>query len=236
MIPELGQLSLILAFCLAVVQSVLPLLGAYTGNAGLIAVARPAAHGQLLFLLLAFMFLVAAFLQDDFSVLYVANNSNTALPTIFKFAAVWGGHEGSLLLWALIMGLWTSAVALFSKSLPDYVVARVLGVMGLIAIGFMLFILLTSNPFERLFPVPLDGGDLNPLLQDPALIIHPPMLYAGYVGFSVAFAFAIAAMLSGELDQQWARWTRPWTLAAWRGRGNDVSRPARNIRSPASQM
>jgi len=215
MIPELGQLSLILAFCLAVVQSVLPLLGAYTGNAGLIAVARPAAQGQLLFLTLAFLFLIAAFLQDDFSVLYVANNSNTALPTVFKVAAVWGGHEGSLLLWALIMGLWTSAVALFSKSLPDYVVARVLGVMGLIAIGFMLFILLTSNPFERLFPVPLDGGDLNPLLQDPALIIHPPMLYAGYVGFSVAFAFAIAAMLSGELDQQWARWTRPWTLAAW---------------------
>ena len=215
MIPELGQLSLILALCLAAVQSVLPLLGAYTGNTGLIAVARPAAQGQLLFLVLAFIFLVAAFLLDDFSVLYVANNSNTALPTIFKIAAVWGGHEGSLLLWALIMGLWTSAVALFSKSLPDFVVARVLGIMGLIAIGFMLFILLTSNPFERLFPVPLDGGDLNPLLQDPALIIHPPMLYAGYVGFSVAFAFAIAAMLSGELDQQWARWTRPWTLAAW---------------------
>jgi cytochrome c-type biogenesis protein CcmF len=215
MIPELGQVSLIIALCLAGVQAILPLLGAQTGNAGLIAVARPAALGQLLFLILAFIFLLIAFLQNDFSVLYVANNSNTALPTMFKVAAVWGAHEGSLLLWALVMAVWTSAVALFSKTLPDFVVARVLGVMGLIAVGFMLFILLTSNPFERLFPVPLEGGDLNPLLQDFALIIHPPMLYAGYVGFSVAFAFAIAAMLSGELNQEWARWTRPWTLAAW---------------------
>jgi len=215
MTPELGQLCLILAFCLAGAQAILPLAGAQTRNPGLMAVARPAAHGQLFFLILAFAFLMVAFLQDDFSVLYVANNSNTALPVIFKVAAVWGAHEGSLLLWALIMAMWSSAVALFSKSLPPEVVARVLGVMGLIAVGFMLFILMTSNPFERLFPAPLDGGDLNPLLQDPALIMHPPMLYTGYVGFSVAFAFAIAAMLGGELNQEWARWTRPWTITAW---------------------
>ncbi len=215
MIPELGQLCLIIALCLALIQSVLPMIGAQTGNNALIAVAKPTAHGQLLFLLLAFGFLTRAFLQDDFSVLYVANNSNTALPIQFKFAAVWGAHEGSLLLWALIMAMWTSAVALFSKTLPPDVVARVLAVMGAIAMGFMLFILFTSNPFERIFPAPLDGSDLNPLLQDIALIVHPPMLYAGYVGFSVAFAFAIAAMLSGKLDQEWARWTRPWTTTAW---------------------
>ena len=215
MIPELGQLSLVIALCLAFVQAVLPLAGAQTGNKGLMAVARPASHGQFLFLCLSFAFLTTSFLQNDFSVLYVANNSNTALPSMYKFAAVWGAHEGSLLLWALIMGLWTSAVALFSKTLPNDVRARVLGVMGFIAVGFMLFILFTSNPFERIFPAPLEGGDLNPLLQDPALIIHPPMLYTGYVGFSVAFAFAIAAMLAGNLDQQWARWTRPWTTTAW---------------------
>ena len=215
MIPELGQLCLIIALCLALIQAVLPMIGAQRGNSALIAVAKPTAHGQFLFLLLAFGFLTRAFLQDDFSVLYVANNSNTALPIQFKFAAVWGAHEGSLLLWALIMAAWTSAVALFSKTLPPDVVARVLAVMGAIAMGFMLFILFTSNPFERIFPAPLDGSDLNPLLQDIALIAHPPMLYAGYVGFSVAFAFAIAAMLSGKLDQQWARWTRPWTTTAW---------------------
>jgi cytochrome c-type biogenesis protein CcmF len=214
-IPEIGQLCLVLALCLAVVQFGLPLLGAQFNQPGWMAVARPAAHGQLLFLLAAFACLATAFLQDDFSVLYVANNSNTALPQIFKFAAVWGAHEGSLLLWALILGIWTSAVALFSRSLPTSMVARVLAVMGAIAIGFSSFILFTSNPFERIFPAPPDGGDLNPLLQDPALIIHPPMLYVGYVGFSVAFAFALAAMLEGNLDRQWARWTRPWTTTAW---------------------
>jgi cytochrome c-type biogenesis protein CcmF len=215
MLPELGQLCLVIALCLALVQGILPLVGAQKDNQALMAVARPTAHGQFAFLGLSFVFLLIAFLQDDFSVLYVANNSNTALPSMYKVAAVWGAHEGSLLLWALIMGLWTSAVALFSKSLPDDVLARVLGVMGLIAVGFMLFILFTSNPFERIFPAPMEGGDLNPLLQDPALIIHPPMLYTGYVGFSVAFAFAVAAMLTGKLDQQWARWTRPWTTTAW---------------------
>ncbi len=215
MTAEIGQLCLIIALCLAALQFVLPLVGAQTGNKALIATARPAAHGQFLFLVLAFIALTVAFMQDDFSVLYVANNSNTELPTAFKFAAVWGAHEGSLLLWALILGVWTSSVALFSRSLPDEMVARVLGVMGGVAVGFTSFILFTSNPFERLFPVPAEGGDLNPLLQDFALIIHPPMLYMGYVGFSVAFGFAIAAMLDGNLNQQWARWTRPWTTVAW---------------------
>jgi cytochrome c-type biogenesis protein CcmF len=215
MIPELGHLCVVIALCLAVAQFILPLAGAQLGSKACMAIAKPAAHGQFGFLLLAFICLGYAFLNNDFSVLYVANNSNTELPTMLKVAAVWGAHEGSLLLWALILALWTSAVALFSKTLPDDVVARVLGVMGAIAIGFMLFIVLTSNPFDRIFPAPLNGGDLNPLLQDPALIIHPPMLYMGYVGFSVAFAFAIAAMLAGKLDQEWARWTRPWTTMAW---------------------
>jgi cytochrome c-type biogenesis protein CcmF len=215
MIPELGHLCLIIALCIAVAQAILPLVGAQTNNNAWIAMAKPAAHGQLLFLLLAFICLGYAFLNDDFSVLYVANNSNSALPDMFKIAAVWGAHEGSLLLWSLILAVWSSAVALFSKSLPKTMVAQVIGVMGFIAVGFMLFIVLTSNPFDRIFPVPLDGADLNPLLQDAALIIHPPMLYMGYVGFSVAFAFAIAAMLRGELNQQWARWTRPWTIMAW---------------------
>jgi cytochrome c-type biogenesis protein CcmF len=215
MIPELGHLSLVIALCIAVAQSVFPLLGAQTNNKAWITMAKPAAFGQLLFLIIAFICLGYAFLHDDFSVLYVANNSNTALPTMFKVAAIWGAHEGSLLLWSLILAIWTAAVALFSKSLPEEMVARVIGVMGFIAIGFMLFIVLTSNPFDRVFPIPLDGADLNPLLQDAALIIHPPMLYIGYVGFSVAFGFAIAAMLTGELNQQWARWTRPWTTTAW---------------------
>ncbi len=215
MTPEIGQLCLILALCVAAVQSVLPVAGAQFGNPAWIAVARPAAVTQLLFIALAFICLSWAFVENDFSVLYVATNSNSELPLMFRLAAVWGAHEGSLLLWVLILAIWTSAVALLSRTLPDVVVAQVLGVMGMINLGFLLFILFTSNPFERLFPVPLDGNDLNPLLQDPALIIHPPMLYTGYVGFSVAFAFAVAAMLSGRLDQQWARWARPWTTTAW---------------------
>ena len=215
MTPEIGQLCLILALCVAAVQSVLPVAGAQFGNPAWIAVARPAAVTQLLFIALAFVCLSWAFVENDFSVLYVATNSNSELPLMFRLAAVWGAHEGSLLLWVLILAIWTSAVALLSRTLPDVVVAQVLGVMGMINLGFLLFILFTSNPFERLFPVPLDGNDLNPLLQDPALIIHPPMLYTGYVGFSVAFAFAVAAMLSGRLDQQWARWARPWTTTAW---------------------
>jgi cytochrome c-type biogenesis protein CcmF len=215
MIPELGQLALVIALLLAVMQSILPLVGAQKNNAAWIATARPLAHAQFIFLIVSFACLTNAFVQNDVSVRYVATNSNTALPLQFKIAAVWGAHEGSLLLWSLTLALWTSAVALFSKSLPSAVVARVIAVMGMIAVGFMLFVLLTSNPFDRLFPIPLDGGDLNPLLQDPALIIHPPMLYMGYVGFSVAFGFAVAAMLEGNLDQQWARWIRPWTTTAW---------------------
>ena len=215
MLPELGQFCLILSLLLATAQFVVPLVGAERNYPAWMAVARPAAHGQLLFLTLSFIALTTAFLQDDFSVLYVANNSNTALPTVFKVAAVWGAHEGSLLLWALVLGIWTSAVAVFSRSLPEALLARVIAIMGAIAIGFTSFILFTSNPFERIFPAPIDGADLNPLLQDLALIIHPPMLYIGYVGFSVAFAFAFAAMLSGQLDRNWARWTRPWTTAAW---------------------
>ena len=215
MTPEIGQLCLILALCIAAIQSVLPVAGAQTGNSAWIGVARPAAITQLLFVALAFVCLSWAFVENDFSVLYVATNSNSELPLMFRLAAVWGAHEGSLLLWVLILAIWTSAVALLSRSLPDAVVAQVLGVMGMISLGFLLFILFTSNPFERVFPAPLEGNDLNPLLQDPALIIHPPMLYTGYVGFSVAFAFAIAAMLSGRLDQQWAHWTRPWTTTAW---------------------
>ncbi|MEC9376208.1 MAG: heme lyase CcmF/NrfE family subunit [Pseudomonadota bacterium] len=215
MIPEIGQLCLVIALCFALVQFILPMVGFWKKNIILGEVAKPSAHAQVLFLLLAFICLTVSFLADDFSVLYVANNSNTALPTPFKVAAVWGAHEGSLLLWSFILAIWSSAVAVFSKSLPREIVSLVLAVMGAIAIGFMLFILLTSNPFERLYPIPIDGGDLNPLLQDFALIIHPPMLYVGYVGFSVAFAFAVAAMMTGNLDQKWARWTRPWTTTAW---------------------
>lgn len=178
--------------------------------------AQPAAWGQFAFLLFSFICLTYAFMVDDFSVAYVANNSNTALPWYYKFSAVWGAHEGSLLLWALIMAGWTFAVAIFSRHLPEEMLARVLAVMGMISIGFLLFLIVTSNPFERLLPnAPADGRDLNPLLQDFGLIVHPPMLYMGYVGFSVAFAFAIAALLGGKLDAAWARWSRPWTTVAW---------------------
>lgn len=178
--------------------------------------AQPAAWGQFAFLLFSFICLTYAFMVDDFSVAYVANNSNSALPWYYKFSAVWGAHEGSLLLWALILAGWTFAVAIFSRHLPEEMLARVLAVMGMISIGFLLFLIVTSNPFERLLPnSPVDGRDLNPLLQDFGLIVHPPMLYMGYVGFSVAFAFAIAALLGGKLDAAWARWSRPWTIVAW---------------------
>ena len=216
MIPELGEYSLILALCMSVLLAVVPMVGASTSNLLWMGYARPLARGQFLFLLISMGCLVYAFLTDDFSVAYVAGNSNTALPTYFKFSAVWGGHEGSLLLWVFILGGWTWAVAARSRELPLEILARVLGVMGMIGVGFILFTLLTSSPFERLLPnAPQEGGDLNPLLQDIGLIIHPPMLYMGYVGFSVAFAFAIAALLSGRLDAAWARWSRPWTILAW---------------------
>jgi cytochrome c-type biogenesis protein CcmF len=215
MIPEIGQFALILALSLAVCQAVLPLVGAHRGDAGMMGVARTAATGQFLFVAVSFACLTWAFLNDDFSVLYVANHSQLALPTIYKVSAVWGAHEGSLLMWILILAAWTVAVARFSSGLPEAFAARVIGVLGLLSIGFLLFAILTSNPFERLVPAAADGGDLNPLLQDPGLAIHPPLLYIGYVGFSVAFAFAIAAMLSGDLDRTWAKWTRPWTTLAW---------------------
>ena len=215
MIPEIGHFSLILALSLAICQGVLPLIGAHRNDAAMMAVGRIAANGQFFFIAFAFGCLAWAFLQSDFSVAYVADHSQLALPTVYKISAVWAAHEGSLLLWVLLLAAWTIAVGHFSHGLPDAFAARVLGVLGLLSTGFLLFTLLTSNPFLRLSPAPLDGADLNPLLQDPGLAIHPPILYVGYVGFSVAFAFAIAAMISGDLDQKWAKWTRPWTLVAW---------------------
>ena len=215
MIAELGHFALILAFLVTIIQGVLPILGAHQGRQHWIALARPCAQTQFFLVAFAFICLAQGFMANDFSVKYVANHSNTQLPDLYRFAAVWGGHEGSLLLWLLMLAGWGLAVATFSRSLPDVVVARVLGVLGLVAIGLMAFVLLTSNPFERLLPSPAEGKDLNPLLQDPGLVFHPPMLYMGYVGFSVAFAFAIAALLAGRLDATWARWSRPWTTAAW---------------------
>ncbi|WP_417706818.1 heme lyase CcmF/NrfE family subunit [Pseudomonas sp.] len=216
MIPELGHLAMILALCLCLVQATLPLIGAWRGDHQWMSLAQPAAWGQFAFLLFSFICLTYAFMVDDFSVAYVAHNSNSALPWYYKFSAVWGAHEGSLLLWALILAGWTFAVAIFSRHLPEEMLARVLAVMGMISVGFLLFLIVTSNPFERLLPnSPADGRDLNPLLQDFGLIVHPPMLYMGYVGFSVAFAFAIAALLGGKLDAAWARWSRPWTIVAW---------------------
>jgi cytochrome c-type biogenesis protein CcmF len=214
-IPEIGHFSLILALLVALTLGTLPIIGASRGNAVWMGLARPLARVQFLLVGFAFVCLAYAFASMDYSVLYVASNSNSKLPLQFRIAAVWGGHEGSLLLWALILSVWTVAVSLFSKHLPDDMRARILGVMGLISVGFLLFMLMVSNPFERLIPAALDGRDLNPLLQDPGMIFHPPMLYMGYVGFSVAFAFAIAALIGGQLDAAWARWSRPWTTLAW---------------------
>ncbi len=216
MIPEVGHFALILALCLGLAQVAVPLAGVATGNRLWQATARPLAHGQLLFCLISFAALAWAFVGDDFSVRYVADNSNTLLPWYYKLSAIWGAHEGSLLLWVLIQGGWMAAVAAFSRSLPLAMTARVLAVLGMVAVGFYLFLLLTSNPFERALPFPpQDGADLNPLLQDVGLIIHPPLLYMGYVGFSVPFAFALGALLAGRLDAAWARWTRLWTTCAW---------------------
>ena len=215
MIPELGHFSLILALCLAVLLGTVPMVGAFRNDQRLMAMARPLAQGQFLFIAFAFGCLVYSFYVSDFSVANVATNSNTQLPYYYRITASWGSHEGSLLLWLLMLGGWTFAVSILSRNLPQEVIARVLAVMGLIAIGFLLFLLATSNPFDRLLPAVAEGRDLNPLLQDPGMIIHPPMLYMGYVGFSVAFAFAVAALLGGKLDATWARWSRPWTTAAW---------------------
>jgi cytochrome c-type biogenesis protein CcmF len=215
MVIELGLFALILALLLSCAQAFFGLAGAHYGNRRWMAAVRPAVSGQFVFIALSFIVLAYAFYKNDFSVLYVANNSNSALPAFYRFSAVWGAHEGSLLLWALALSAWSIAVAVFSKNLPETFAARVLGVLGFVSIGFLSFILFTSNPFERMIPAAVDGQDLNPLLQDFALAVHPPMLYLGYVGFSVAFAFAVAALLEGKLDAKWARWTRPWTTLAW---------------------
>ena len=215
MLGELGQVALILALLVSLLQAALPLAGAQRGVAPWMAVARPAAYAQLALVGIAFVVLTHGFVTQDFSLRYVAENSNTLLPVMYRYTAVWGSHEGSLLLWALILALWTGAVAMFSRSLPNDVVARVLGVMGLVSVGFLAFLIFTSNPFQRLLPAAAEGRDLNPLLQDPGMVIHPPMLYMGYVGFAVPFAFAIAALLDGRIDARWLRWTRPWTNVAW---------------------
>lgn len=215
MLPEIGNYALMLALALSLVQALVPLAGAHRDNGRWMAVARPATLAQMGLTTLALGCLVTSFIQNDFSVLYVAQNSNSLLPWYYRTTATWGGHEGSLLLWTWMLAAWSAAVAIFSRRLPQHMVARVLGVLGLISVGFLLFMLLTSNPFSRLVPSALDGQDLNPLLQDFGMIVHPPLLYMGYVGLSVAFAFAVAALLAGQLDTAWARWSRPWTLLAW---------------------
>jgi cytochrome c-type biogenesis protein CcmF len=215
MIPELGHFATVLALVMALVQGVLPLAGAQTGRTHWMALAKPAATAQFGLLLVAYACLTHAFVTSDFTVALTAGHSHTALPLIYRISAVWGNHEGSILLWSTILAGWTFAVAHASRQLDAPMLARVLGVMGLVSVGFLLFTLLTSNPFERGFPAPLDGQDLNPLLQDPGMAIHPPMLYMGYVGFVVAFAFAVAALLAGRLDAAWAHWSRPWTTLAW---------------------
>ncbi|MDP6414155.1 MAG: heme lyase CcmF/NrfE family subunit [Gammaproteobacteria bacterium] len=216
MLPELGQFSLILAFCLSIILGTLPLIGAHQNNVLWMSLARPLSAGVFVFLGISIAILTYAFASDDFSVQYIALNSNSALPLQYKLSAVWGGHEGSFLLWTFMLTGWMLMVAIFSKSMPIDFVARVLGVLGILCSSYILFMLATSNPFDRIVPLPpLDGTDLNPMLQDFAFIIHPPTLYMGYVGFSVVFAFAIAALLSGKLDAAWARWCRPWANVAW---------------------
>ncbi|WP_237060668.1 heme lyase CcmF/NrfE family subunit [Microbulbifer sediminum] len=216
MTPELGHFALLVGLLLSMALAAVPMAGSYTARPLWMEAGRPLALGVLVFTAIAFLCLSAAFVQSDFSVNYVAQNSNSLLPLHYKFTAVWGGHEGSILLWLLMQAGWAAAVAMFSRQLPAELVARVLSVLGLVLVGFFLFILLTSNPFDRTLPFPpVEGNDLNPLLQDPGMIIHPPLLYMGYVGFSVAFAFAIAALLGGQLDAAWARWVRPWTAVAW---------------------
>ncbi|NMF98733.1 heme lyase CcmF/NrfE family subunit [Aromatoleum toluolicum] len=215
MIPELGHFSLILALILAFVQGVVPLVGASRNRLALMSVGRTAAQGQFLFIAFSFGCLTWSFINSDFSLQLAASNSHSATPLIYRITGVWGNHEGSLLLWSMSLALWTVAVTVFSRNLPEIFMARVLGVLGLVSSGFLLFLLVTSNPFDRILPGAPEGRDLNPLLQDPGMIIHPPLLYMGYVGFSVAFAFAIAALLSGRMDAAWARWSRPWTTVAW---------------------
>ena len=215
MIPELGHFALAVALAISLLAAVVPMIGAQRGNVLWMSLARPAARAQLVFTALAFAALAHGFVTNDFSVAYVANNSNSALPLAFRISALWGAHEGSLLLWVLLLSAWSCAVSFACRGLPLAFVARVLAVMAIVSVGFLLFMLVTSNPFLRQLPPPLDGADLNPLLQDFGLVIHPPMLYTGYVGFSVAFSFAVAGLIGGHLDSAWARWARPWTLLAW---------------------
>ena len=215
MIAELGLFSVLIAVALAFMQGLLPLVGARCRWPVWMRSADGLARGQCAFLGLALALLAVAFYSNDFSVRYVAENSNTALPFFYRLAAVWGGHEGSLLLWVFMLSLWTAAITFFGRSMPLLMRAQIIGVLGWVSVGFLLFLILTSNPFDRLLPAVAEGRDLNPLLQDPGLIIHPPILYMGYVGFSVIFAFAIAALLTGRMDSAWTRWARPWALAAW---------------------
>lgn len=216
MIAELGNYALALSLAIAILLAIFPLWGAEKGSVQMMSLARPMTYGLFVVLTFSFGALFYLFAVNDFSVQYVVNNSNTTLPIYYRLSAVWGSHEGSLLLWIWLLSLWSAAVALFSKHLPQEATARVLGIMGIISIGFLLFVLFTSNPFNRTFPeFPVDGKELNPLLQDVGLIFHPPLLYMGYVGFSVAFAFSIASLMTGKLDTAWARWSRPWTMAAW---------------------
>jgi cytochrome c-type biogenesis protein CcmF len=214
-LPEIGQAALALALVFAVLQGIAGLVGAAAGREDLAAVTRPAALAQLVLVLAGYALLTLAFVMQDFSVRYVADNSNTLLPMVYRYTAVWGAHEGSLLLWALMLAIWNAAVAVLSGRIPWSFRARALGVIGLVAVGFLSFMVFTSNPFERLLPAALEGHDLNPLLQDPGMIIHPPLLYIGYIGFVVPFAFAIAALLEGVIDVRWLRWSRPWTNVAW---------------------
>lgn len=215
MVPELGHFALIMALCLGIAQVAMPLYGLYRRDQSLMGLARPAALGQCFFVAFAFAALAYCFYVNNFSVVFVAHHSNTQLPVFYRLAAVWGGHSGSLLLWVFILAIWTSAVSAFSRRLPLEVRSSVLAVMGIVSVAFLSFMLFTSDPFMRQFPAPMQGRDLNPLLQDPGMVSHPPMLYMGYVGFSVAFAFAIAALINGRVDAAWARWARPWTTAAW---------------------
>ncbi len=215
MIPEIGHFALIMALVIAIVQVIFPIYGSFRNHYAFMAMARPAAQAQFLFVSIAFACLTYSFIIHDYSLVYTVMHSNSQLPLLYRVSAVWGGHEGSMVLWMLMLTGWGLAVSIFSRKLPLEMVARVLGVMGFLSIGFLLFIIITSNAFDRVLPPALDGRDLNPLLQDPGLAIHPPMLYMGYVGFSVAFAFAIAALMSGKLDASWARWSRPWTTVAW---------------------
>ena len=215
MLIEVGHFALVLALIISVLLIVVPSIGLYQNKTSLAQLARPLVWAQGFWIALAFFVLMSAFLSNDFSVKYVADNSNTQLPLLFKASAVWGSHEGSLLLWVFVLSLWTVAVSIFSKRIPSDLINQTLVVLGAISFGFLLFLLFTSNPFERLMMPPLEGRELNPLLQDFGLAVHPPMLYMGYVGLAIPFAFVLSALIRGQLDSTWIRWTRPWALVSW---------------------